>query len=227
MKFFRYVVLLLVTHIAVQADNFTAVSVRNFSKFREVGALFESLPTTAHELCHYLRNISGKKRRILELGAGKGAVTKHIVKYLQEGDIFDIIELDENFCNHLAQEFPREKYPQITIHAIDMLKFECKQPYDIIICTLPFNAFDGALVTAMLLKIETFTHENTYMSYIEYIAGSTVRKIGAFVSASIDEENHRREQLEKFNHKRRICSKVVFNLPPTYVHHLSFTSGVS
>lgn len=225
MKFFNYLFLLLVTCQALQADSsFAAVSVSNFSKFREVGALFESLPSTAHELCHYIRNITGKNRRILELGAGKGAVTRHIVKYLQKGDTLDVIELDEGFCKSLMQEFPAEKYPQLTIHAADMLKFECKQPYDIIICTLPFNAFDDALVTAMLNKIETFTHSATHMSYIEYVAGSTVRKIGALVSASLEEENHRREQLKKFNNNRRMQSKVVFNLPPTYVHHLCFNN---
>lgn len=229
MKFFNYILLLLISCqlLSLQADSsFVAVSVSNFSKFREVGALFESLPTTAHELCHYIRNLTGKNRRILELGAGKGAVTRHIVKYLQEGDTFDVIELDESFCKSLIQEFPSAKYPQITIHAADMLKFECTQPYDIIICTLPFNAFDDALVTAMLNKIETFAHSTTYMSYIEYIAGATVRKIGALVSASLEEENHRRGQLKKFNNNRRIQSKVVFNLPPTYVHHLCFNNSL-
>lgn len=198
-------------------------TLKGITQLGTVGALFECSQKAVLELCRQIHKDSDEKLRILELGAGKGTVTAELVKRLLPDDILDVIEIDQEFCAHLQKTFPVAKYPQVTIHHMDMLKFSPSEPYDIIICTLPFNAFDADLVISMLTKIESFATLGTHMSYIEYLAGATLRKITALATAKSSEEARRSGALKKFKKDRLQESVRVFlNPPPTYIHHLKF-----
>ncbi|MCL4380347.1 methyltransferase domain-containing protein [Candidatus Dependentiae bacterium] len=198
-------------------------TLKGITQLGTVGAFFECSTTTTHELCKEVIQESSTPRRILELGAGKGIVTAELLRNCTEDDRIDLVELDVDFCAHLRKEFSSTKYPNVQVHQVDMLKFVPEQSYDIIICTLPFNAFDTETVVAMLKKIETLTKKGTRFSYIEYLAGSTVRKITALATASYADEARRYGALQDFKKGRlqeTVC--IVRNAPPTYVHHLQF-----
>ena len=43
--------------------------------------------------------------RVLEVGPGTGAVTRQIVRLLDPGDTFDLVEINQAFADHLQQLF--------------------------------------------------------------------------------------------------------------------------
>jgi len=111
----------------------------------QVGALFECSSAVGEELMRYAKEHSGPKR-ILEIGAGKGSITRVICNYLSLQDHLDVVEIDPEYCVDLYKQFPKSNYPNVQIHCADILTFTNSEHYDYIICTLPLTVFEvGAL----------------------------------------------------------------------------------
>ena len=111
--------------------------------------------------------------RILEVGAGTGSVTDEILRRLQPGDSLTICELHAPFLDVLKQRIAgRPEYiqhsSQITFFEGPVQNLPEGEPYDAIICSLPFLNFDKALVKEILAKIKRLSGPASVMTYYEY-----------------------------------------------------------
>ena len=78
-------------------------------RFETTGAIAPSSRFLARAITRYLRQrTTDQPVRVLEIGPGTGAFTNSIVKHLQVGDRFDLVELNESFADHLRSRFETE-----------------------------------------------------------------------------------------------------------------------
>ena len=75
--------------------------------FYTTGAILPSSRFLARAMASDLKG-RRKPARILEVGPGTGAVTREIVRHLQEGDRFDAVEINASFVAHLRKRFNQE-----------------------------------------------------------------------------------------------------------------------
>ncbi|MFZ9691218.1 MAG: hypothetical protein ACO3EP_04185 [Phycisphaerales bacterium] len=83
---------------------FVSQAVRNF---HHVGAVWPSSPLLAKALAKPLRRhrevSADRPVKVLEVGAGTGAVTKAVLSSLGSRDSADVVELNPVFCESLQQ----------------------------------------------------------------------------------------------------------------------------
>ncbi len=183
----------------------------------KVGAIAPSSPFLGQEIIKYIKNVKSPIR-ILEVGAGTGAFTEQIINELKEEDHLDAVELDCDFCNILTGKFGNHK--NVYIHCASILEWKTQEPYDFIISGLPFNAFDADFVQSILKKYEKLIKPDGMISYFEYIALADIKKF--FLQDKEKAEFSKTlTTTESFRGKFEFeTSKVWFNIPPAYVHHL-------
>lgn len=192
--------------------------------FHHTGAVTPSSRWLAAALARYVGG-GDQPRRVLEVGPGTGAVTRHIVARLGKLDRFDLVELNEQFAQRLQQRFEHEpdfavvaERTRVFQHAVEELPGE--QPYDVIVSGLPLNNFSVADVERILRVFRTLLAPGGTLSFFEYIG---VRRARALISGrderarlrGVDRVLAERLSREEF-HRERIWP----NLPPAYVHHL-------
>jgi len=223
MKFFRHITLIsliIVTAIQTSTLRFAWEALKNPG---QVGAMFECSSHVGHELMRYVRLCQNSKQ-IIEVGGGMGSVTNVIChNYLRPKDRLDVIEINQEYCMHLRKKFPRECFPHVHIHCIDILQFKPTIKYDFIICTLPFNAFPNGLVKKLHDQLKLFAKPGTHLSYVEYMVLPTIRETFTQDAAKHQQLVEHREIIERFKKQHLLQTVSVFkNLPPLYVHHLQF-----
>lgn len=183
---------------------------------KQVGAIFQCTAAVGDELVRFLKEHKGPKR-VLELGAGKGPITEVICKYLGTEDVFDIIEIDPAYCVDLYEKFG--KIPQAHIHCADALEFR-SEPYDFIICTLPFNVFELGTIRNLQERIITLSKPHAYASYVEY---RFLPELRTFFSSKQRRTiiEMRKSLMNTFKNKYLVKTNCVLrNVPPIFVHHL-------
>ena len=154
--------------------------------------------------------------RYLEVGAGSGAVTKHLLKKLRPSDHLDIIEYDADFCALLHKKF--HAHPKVTIHQASILDFEGEK-YDVLISSLPLNAFSPALVAQILSKLQSLAKKGGHLSYFEYMGLGKLKQAvlrGEKRSAFKATLDLKRQFARNFC---RESDKIWFNFPPARVLH--------
>lgn len=204
---------------SVTAD-FLRFAREELSHPKQVGAIFECSRYVANELMRFLKAHKGTMR-VIELGAGMGAITRELVKQVKSAHL-DVIEINPQYCVELYKWFPRSQYPNVHIHCADVCEFKVEEPYDFIICTLPFNIFDLGLIARMQQAIKAMSKSGTYYSYVEYMGFGGLKR--ALSSGDRKREFQARYQLiEQFRKNNLVVTKSVwFNLFPLNVHHLKF-----
>ncbi|MDP6541924.1 MAG: class I SAM-dependent methyltransferase [Phycisphaerales bacterium] len=121
-------------------------------------------------------------KRVLEVGCGTGAFTKEILKTLQEGDEFHIVELSSEFCGSvetaLLQKF-REDNPniKIVIHNSPIEDAEIEGQFDAIICGLPFNNFSLDFVEHLFSVMFSYLKPDCELAYFEYLCMRGLKRI--------------------------------------------------
>ena len=73
-----------------------------------VGAMFPAPKRLISEIMSYI-DFRSSKLKIVEYGAGTGAFTERIAKQLKKGDIFIVIESNEDFFQILREKFKDNK----------------------------------------------------------------------------------------------------------------------
>jgi phosphatidylethanolamine/phosphatidyl-N-methylethanolamine N-methyltransferase len=147
-----------------------------FSQFSEnfttTGAIAPSSPLLGRAITHPLSQRSTDPIQVLEVGAGTGAFTRQIAKYLRSGDRLEIYELNARFCEYLKHNLPWEEFQSMGIrcrlHNADVREVGRDLQYDYIVCGLPFNNFEPELVSEILAVLIDRLATKGVFSYFEY-----------------------------------------------------------
>ena len=124
-------------------------------------------------------------KRVLEVGCGTGAFTKEILKKLQEGDEFHIVELCPDFCEAvettLLKQF-RKDNPNIKVelHNAPIEDASLEGKFDAIICGLPFNNFPLDLVEQLFSVMLGFLRQGCELAYFEYLGMLKLKRVFGF-----------------------------------------------
>lgn len=192
--------------------------------FKTTGAIAPSGRSLAKAICRPFRDVTTPKR-ILEIGAGTGAVTKEILRYVGPHDQFDAVELNERFVDVLNDRFEHEaSWKKVAsrcrvLHAaVQQLPVETK--YDYVICGVPFNNFSVGLTREIFRHMVKLVDTNGTLTFFEYL---WIRRFKVLLA---NQDERRRlsgvaQVLGRYLHRYEYkCDTVWVNFPPALAHHL-------
>lgn len=163
--------------------------------------------------------------RILEVGPGTGAITQRIVSLMNDGDRFDLVEINAAFADVLQRRFERgpafrRVAGQSAIHTCPIQEFAADEPYDFIVSGLPLNNFSTELVEEIFETFFRLLARDGVLTYYEYMAVRPLRKV---VGRKTERERIRELDalLRSYLERHRIHRNwVLCNVPPAWVQHL-------
>jgi len=195
-----------------------------------VGAVGPSSRALAAALCAPLQRCT-RPVRILEVGAGTGAVTGHLGTIIKENDKLDICEVSAEFAEILARDVLTRSdlatavaRGRVRLLNVSVQSLTDDESYDFVISGLPFTAFPLRDVHDVFKVIRRCLRPGGTFSYFEYVA---LRNVSTMLAVGRGRRRRRlvsaylSEQIAKHQIDRRI---VVANLPPAHVRHLRFDS---
>ena len=192
--------------------------------FHSTGSLIPSGRWLARALARPLRNRRGPCR-ILEVGPGTGAVTRHLASVLETDDRLDLVELNEAFIVHLERRLSDDgdflaARDRIHLYHTSIETFTSCARYDYIISGLPFNNFSGELVERILCKFSELLVPGGTVSFFEYMYLRRIKSLIAFGS-----ERRRLRTLDavitrRLTHAKATRDWVFLNAPPAWAHHV-------
>jgi phosphatidylethanolamine/phosphatidyl-N-methylethanolamine N-methyltransferase len=189
---------------------------RFFSAPFAIGSLFPSSKKLGCCIAQQLSLIRHRPLRYLEVGAGSGALTRPVVQRMQRGDSIDIVENDPKFCAALRRQFSH--LANVSVHEISILDFQGKN-YDVLISSLPLNAFKAYLVEDILKKYESLVKAGGYLSYYEYLGFSKIKQVLLFGKQATDFKEAQVLKHAFANKYRKDVDKIWWNLPPARIIH--------
>lgn len=157
-----------------------------------------------------------KPLRYLEVGAGSGALTRPLIERMHAGDSIDLVEIDPKFCTTLRKQFGH--LPAVTIHEISILDFEGKD-YDVLISSLPLNAFRAQMVKEILKKYKSLVKPGGYLSYYEYLGLEKIKQRLLFGKTAEDFKKAQVLKKEFASRYGKETNKIWWNFPPARVVH--------
>lgn len=181
-------------------------------------------------LCEPFRE-SGRPATVLEIGAGTGAVTRHIGNLMGPSDHLDICEIQPSFVDILERDvLTRHQFlPAVSNGRVRLLRQPIQEineedRYDFIISGLPFTVFDVKDVEEIFGVVRRCLKPNGVFSYFEYMGfrrtsvmlsfgrkRSRLRAVSKYLT-----QNIRRHQFNR--------ETVFTNIPPAHARHLRFSS---
>ncbi len=193
--------------------------------FHTTGAVLPSGRFLARALARFAAQTPSRPRRILEVGPGTGAVTRHLVAAMAPEDQLDLVELNEVFVRRLHERFQSEPGFQAVTGRSRILHSPIEQLaadhcYDVVVSGLPLNNFSVASVEGILATLTGLLARGGTLSFFEYMA---VRPLRAIISGKTERQRLRgigramRAVLEGHEIRREA---VLLNVPPAWVHHL-------
>ena len=199
--------------------------------FHTTGAVLPSGRALASALSTHVRNGQGP-RRVLEVGPGTGAVTASIVAALGPQDRFDMVELNEQFVQHLHERFANEPPFAAVRDRAQVIHGRLEdlpegEPYDLVISCLPLNNFAVADVEAILKILGRLLKPGGILTFFEYMA---VRPARSLVCSSPERQRLRgisRVLGELLDRHAVRCDWIWLNVPPAWVHHVRFDGNAS
>jgi phospholipid N-methyltransferase len=198
---------------------------REFGRTSETtGALNPSGPLLAKKLVDQFSRRTGP-RRILEVGPGTGAVTREIIRYLDRDDSLHLVELNARFVEVLRRRFSTEREfrrvaEQTQIFHLPVEELDVPEPYDHIVCGIPFNNLAPDLVDKIFAHLVGSLREGGTLSFFEYLWVRPIRML----TPSRDERQRiaevgsvLRNYLKQYERRH---DKVYLNVLPAVAHHL-------
>ena len=168
-----------------------------------------------------------KNQRILEVGPGTGAVTKHILANLRDGDELHIVELNAEFCQHLEQHLLErfrkdnvENGIEVVLHNTPIEEAGLEGKFDTIICGLPFNNFPIEVVQHLFDVMFGLLSSDGELVYFEYLGMRWLKRIFGFSSIRNDTKLRTTDIQARFK-KQQGCQCAVWrNIPSCRVVRL-------
>ena len=200
-----------------------------FRRYHTTGAILPSGRPLASALCRYVREGEGP-RRILEVGPGTGAVTARLVEVLQPDDHLTLVELNDEFVQHLKGRFATEPSFQAVSNRSELVHCRLEELpgdgcYDRIISGLPLNNFAAADVEQILAVFGRLLKAGGVLSFFEYIA---IRRVKQVISGRAERQRLReigRLLGDLFERGQIRCDAVWPNVTPAWVHHVRFAEA--
>lgn len=200
--------------------------------FAAVGTVFPLSRYMASAMIDTIENshafASSEKIRIIEMGAGNGALTDYFVAWIEQqmhdsGKEFqlDLVELDSAFCDILKQKF--KDYAWISVYCDDASMYKSDNKYDIMVSTLPFNShfFATQDVAKILENSESLLRNHGMYMYVEYAACGAINKNLLLATDQKEIFNEKSELLAEFKKKHKAKSTLIFrNVPPTHLYSM-------
>ncbi len=167
-------------------------------------------------------------KRILEIGPGTGSVTVVLLEKMTDSDSLTVCEINPRFMKALKKRLASD--PNYIRHRDRVVFFQGavqdmppSQPFDAVICAVPFNNFNKETTAAIFEKARGLSTSQACMSYYEYMAFRHFSKIAPSTS-------RRRciREVENYLHDewmpRLVRRDTVWrNMPPIYVYLLQLT----
>jgi len=200
-------------------------------EFFHVGAIAPSSRFLARVVTRLIPQDDGGLR-VMEAGAGTGALTAEILRRLPERSHLDIYEINPDFASHLAARFVHAAAPgnngstrrhtdlTVTVHNRKVQDVPPHPRYDVIVSGLPLNNFDPAVVRAILRTLFAALKPGGILVYFEYLL---IREIKALTTGKQERRRLRRvgritgDFLGRYEFRRE---SVFLNIPPAVVHYL-------
>lgn len=195
------------------------VSLINMDDFAFVGTVAQSSVFLAKQMAKYTKKLDDNAK-ILEIGAGKGPITKYLVDNLKPNQHLDVVEIMPEFYAILEKKFSNKK--NVSLYCIDILKFKNEQPYDLIICSLPFNSIEPSITEQIMDLMPKIIKKNAVFSFFEY---AYVHKIVSYFLNRKTKIRYKksRKLIENFIQKYEFEHTYVYmNAPPAIVRFLKF-----
>ncbi len=170
-----------------------------------------------------------KPARVLEVGAGTGAVTRVLGDLLGPDDRLDVCEIEPSFADILDREVlsrdslakPRQE-GRVRLLRMAVEEIQADRAYDFIVSCLPFTAFALEDVNRIIGAMRLLLAPGGTLSYFEY-AGlrrlrralsigrhrAEVSRLSAYLDDMIDAHQYSRTTVWR-------------NIPPAFARHLHF-----
>jgi phospholipid N-methyltransferase len=203
------------------------------ANFKHTGALMPSGRSLGRALARFVRDretpggADARPRRVLEVGPGTGAVTRHICDALAPADTLDLCELNATFIEVLRRRLSEEApfcdvASRVEVHHKPVEQLLADEPYDLIVSGLPLNNFEVGEVEHILDLFGRLLKPTGTLSFFQYIG---IRKLRAVVGGAADRNRLRgigraMDRVLKNGEIRR--DHVFTNVPPAYVHHVRY-----
>ncbi len=196
--------------------------------FRHTGAVLPSSRFLAKALVRYLRR-PHPPARVLEVGAGTGAITAEILKHLRSDDQLDVCEINGRFVAFLERRFETEPHFALRRGQVRLIHSAVEQLagqgcYDHIVSGLPLNNFPASLVRQVFRVFQRLLAPDGILTFYEYVWIRQIKhpfvsprerrrlyRVGRIVSSYVKEFQFRRQN-------------VIANIPPATVRHLQLNA---
>ncbi len=206
---------------------------RFLARPQQIGAVVPSSSSLARALVRPLSQ-HDKPVNILELGAGTGAVTRHIAPLMGPEDRLDICEADPALAAHVQSDCLdkgplQDHYRQGRVRLFDQYLQDVQGllEYDFIISGLPLNAFELRDIKSILDILKRQAKADCVLSYFEYI-GLRDLKAAVGVGAARKKARYRSAYLNRqIAHHQFERRSVLWNFPPAYARHLQIGSAAA
>ena len=196
--------------------------------FRTTGAILPSGRRLSAALVHFaLKSSDHRPRRILEVGPGTGAVTRHLIRSMQPTDCLDLVELNQKFVDCLNNRLRSDPEfqpaaPRCRVLHSPIENLPAGNTYDVIVSGLPMNNFAVAEVEQILAVLRRLAAPGATLSFFEYMG---IRRLKGVLSGSAERTRLRGigrvvGRLLKDHEIRR--DWIWSNVPPACVHHVRF-----
>lgn len=188
----------------------------------EVGAFTHTSRIVAEAVAEPIRRgPDGAPLRVLEVGAGTGALTRAIIDRLGPEDRLDLIEINPEFVQVLHEQFStRPGGPQVTIEQCDVELLPRDWQYDVIVSSLPLLNFPPEKVRAVFeLFFDVLLRPGGTLSYYDYWA----KELRTFVVGPRERRRMKAvlEVTKEFRRRYEVQDRLIpWNLTPALVHYL-------
>lgn len=152
--------------------------------------------------------------RILEVGAGMGPFTEEIFRQMGPWDELDVVELNPEFCQRLAERYGA--HAQIHIRQVSILEYTSDKPFDHIVSGLPLANFPAETVEAIYRRYFDLLRPGGTFVMFEHILGREA--LSTFGVPAARRRIRRVMEFERALEPLEVDRKnVILNVPPARV----------